>query len=631
MNPFFRTILLLFALVFTVKAQINSPQNLTAETVKYQIDGFTKVVVSLNWDESLDENSDPLPVYNIYRYEGSSSNPEEFEMLSSVIWRNSFFDNTVNIGETYSYYVSASDSENESGPSNIIEITVSESTESGEIAVVSGNVKDELTEEPLENVSVTFISSSTLAAFSTTTDVEGNYTIDIIPGDYKVYFKSPEGYFPEFYDNIRHIWEANVLTLEADVTYSDINSLLSPIAPETTFNLNGSVLDSEGNPVNAVVHIKNVNQNAFAIHQRNVRTDVDGNFTVGVPEGSQVILYVDPQDNNLSGEFYENAFSVANAVVLTVDDNISGINFVLEANVEGTASISGGVFNSAKEGVNAMLIAMKLGMDRFHKYGNLREFTNDNGNYSINNLPAGDYILFTIPEEGYLPTFYKEDGTMTVNWREADILTLNANSNLDAINFTVLDIPVKPTNGYAEIAGTILSSENQPVVDAYIYIYNQNNELISYSVSDQNGNYYAAGLAPGVYSVSCDNYSFSHEEDSDVVVSLEEQTTVNFKLTSDTPVEVNESIIAPRYQLTQNYPNPFNPSTTIKFSILERSDVKLRVYDILGKEIKLLINEELNPGEYSVQFIGDNLTSGLYFYELSTNKFKQTRKMLLLK
>ncbi|MCB0749124.1 MAG: hypothetical protein KDC90_16810, partial [Ignavibacteriae bacterium] len=115
MNPFFRTILLLFALVFTVKAQINSPQNLTAETVKYQIDGFTKVVVSLNWDESLDENSDPLPVYNIYRYEGSSSNPEEFEMLSSVIWRNSFFDNTVNIGETYSYYVSASDSENESG------------------------------------------------------------------------------------------------------------------------------------------------------------------------------------------------------------------------------------------------------------------------------------------------------------------------------------------------------------------------------------------------------------------------------------------------------------------------------------------------------------------------------------
>ncbi|MCB0748508.1 MAG: T9SS type A sorting domain-containing protein, partial [Ignavibacteriae bacterium] len=95
--------------------------------------------------------------------------------------------------------------------------------------------------------------------------------------------------------------------------------------------------------------------------------------------------------------------------------------------------------------------------------------------------------------------------------------------------------------------------------------------------------------------------------------------------------EVTSELLPNEVSLEQNYPNPFNPSTTIKFSILERSDVKLRVYDILGKEIKLLINEELNPGEYSVQFIGDNLTSGLYFYELSTNKFKQTRKMLLLK
>jgi photosystem II stability/assembly factor-like uncharacterized protein len=90
------------------------------------------------------------------------------------------------------------------------------------------------------------------------------------------------------------------------------------------------------------------------------------------------------------------------------------------------------------------------------------------------------------------------------------------------------------------------------------------------------------------------------------------------------------------YFLSQNYPNPFNPSTKIKFEIPDqnRNDnaiVTLKIYDILGREIATLVNEEKPAGEYEVEFDGSNLTSGVYFYQLKAGSFVETRKMVLIK
>jgi len=99
------------------------------------------------------------------------------------------------------------------------------------------------------------------------------------------------------------------------------------------------------------------------------------------------------------------------------------------------------------------------------------------------------------------------------------------------------------------------------------------------------------------------------------------------------PVEVkNESNEIPtNFALYQNYPNPFNPSTTIEFDIPERTNVKLIVYDILGREVETLIDKELEPGKYKLNFNATNLPSGVYFYTLRTSKFTKTNKMLLIK
>lgn len=109
-------------------------------------------------------------------------------------------------------------------------------------------------------------------------------------------------------------------------------------------------------------------------------------------------------------------------------------------------------------------------------------------------------------------------------------------------------------------------------------------------------------------------------------------------LTVLTDVEEDEEITFSQptdYQLFQNYPNPFNPTTTIRFSIPTSGNVTLKIYDILGREVKTMLSEFKSPGTYGVTFDSDGLASGIYFYQLSavsgTDYFAQTKKMLLIK
>jgi len=92
-----------------------------------------------------------------------------------------------------------------------------------------------------------------------------------------------------------------------------------------------------------------------------------------------------------------------------------------------------------------------------------------------------------------------------------------------------------------------------------------------------------------------------------------------------------ENGIPEKFSLQQNYPNPFNPSTTIRFSLLRRLPVTLKVFDVLGREVATLVDGELNPGEHSVVYHGEDLPSGVYFYRLTTPTFSQTKLMEVIK
>ncbi|MBS1552857.1 MAG: T9SS type A sorting domain-containing protein [Bacteroidetes bacterium] len=100
------------------------------------------------------------------------------------------------------------------------------------------------------------------------------------------------------------------------------------------------------------------------------------------------------------------------------------------------------------------------------------------------------------------------------------------------------------------------------------------------------------------------------------------------------PVEIQSNgntQIPDRVTLQQNYPNPFNPSTTISFSLPSKAETTLKIYNILGKEVRTLVSEKLSAGNYDVTFNASDLTSGVYFYRLQAGNMVETKKLMLVK
>ena len=122
--------------------------------------------------------------------------------------------------------------------------------------------------------------------------------------------------------------------------------------------------------------------------------------------------------------------------------------------------------------------------------------------------------------------------------------------------------------------------------------------------------------------------------------SIADNNAVNYVFTRNPivvfrPVKLQESVLQSksnsRTGLMDNYPNPFNPSTVIKYQLSANSNVTLKVYDITGKEVALLVNQMQNAGTYSVTFNASDLSSGTYYYKLNANGFEYVKKMTFIK
>ncbi|HLP16704.1 MAG TPA: T9SS type A sorting domain-containing protein [Bacteroidota bacterium] len=96
-------------------------------------------------------------------------------------------------------------------------------------------------------------------------------------------------------------------------------------------------------------------------------------------------------------------------------------------------------------------------------------------------------------------------------------------------------------------------------------------------------------------------------------------------------VHKTDDVMPKDFSIAQNYPNPFNPSTTIRFTVARTQFVTLKVYDLLGREVATMVNEQMNPGTYSMQWNAATLSSGVYFYRMQAGDFVRTMKLMLLK
>ncbi|MBN8569611.1 MAG: T9SS type A sorting domain-containing protein [Ignavibacteria bacterium] len=162
------------------------------------------------------------------------------------------------------------------------------------------------------------------------------------------------------------------------------------------------------------------------------------------------------------------------------------------------------------------------------------------------------------------------------------------------------------------------------------------NENIGWCAGDNNGNGVICRTLDGgetwtvqkiepansYYDISFTNLNTGWASGNSIISNTQNGVTSVSSLSAQVPE---------KFQLKQNYPNPFNPATIINFDINASSFVSLKIYDMNGREIKSLVNENLSAGSYGVNFNAAELNSGIYFYTLNTGNFRETKKMMLVK
>lgn len=272
-----------------------------------------------------------------------------------------------------------------------------------------------------------------------------------------------------------------------------------------------------------------------------------------------------------------------------------------------------------------------------------------NGFYQLQRVPRRDSTLrvMIFPDDelndllvdtAYVPTYYPS----TIQWYSAGILY--ADNNLVNININVVpkSTGAMQDNNSANISGfvylNIMPPMNNMLVGPFPFLkgsilyLKKDTSFVKSVITDENQHYSITGLAAGTYSLNVQRLGYETET-RQITLGTVNQDTINFYLDTLNVIGIVNinSNIPDNFSLGQNYPNPFNPQTKIKFSIKQTLFAEMKIFDILGREVKTLVNENLKAGEYEVSFTAANLPGGVYFYRLQTADFTETRKMVLIK
>ncbi len=276
------------------------------------------------------------------------------------------------------------------------------------------------------------------------------------------------------------------------------------------------------------------------------------------------------------------------------------------------------------------------------------EFTTDNGGSWItiqNNVPAQQReFAWSVPYIGYTNQA-KVRVLNSSNIAEGDTSDTAFRIILSYVPFTVVS---PPTLSSIQTASTNSNLEKftwnkagahpslrykfkiRKIGTTVDYVYTSDNNGVDTAISLRNSflDSLAGTLGTVGDSVRCSWRGWAYNGyDS---TSSSNANIITFKRTNVGIYQIS-SVVPEKFELGNNYPNPFNPTTIINFDVAKLQNVKLAVYDMLGKELEILVSDLLQPGRYRATFAGANYPSGVYYYRLQTDGFVETKKMLLVK
>lgn len=366
-------------------------------------------------------------------------------------------------------------------------------------------------------------------------------------------------------------------------------------------------------------------------------TDLTGNYNLQLPTGNYTVAaekegYRVMFSGNTSDPYFAQSILLDSGQTINVDFQLpviknSGLSVsgILIDSVYGTPINKGVVVVRKGTHTPTLLKPDLLAADSSVYAG----FIKSDGSYNIN-VEDSTYYYVQGYSDYFLPTYFNNQNAASVFWQNADSVFVNqtvVNKNL----YLERDSSYGGGGAYGNITLPFMEAQGLDGITVLAKSLT-NGHLYSYNFGKEDGRFYINNLPYGSYQLIAQKVGFPNAVSEIFTINPQNQSQYNLNIQFTlTDAEVENNFVPTEIKLYPNYPNPFNPYTTISFYLPVRSMVTVRIYDLLGREVATLLDEEKPAGINNAVWNAAHMPSGVYLYKLQTKSFIETKKMILLK
>ncbi|MFP4460062.1 MAG: T9SS type A sorting domain-containing protein [Candidatus Zixiibacteriota bacterium] len=462
-----------------------------------------------------------------------------------------------------------------------IQMNFTGETEDPEVPVIHGNISVADDGSPIEDAMVVF-SDMEENEYSANSDEDGNYIVDI-PSEGEYTFTALVDLSG---DHSSLMMGGDTFTVASDSTEMDYELIAfdSEISGRVTYS-------ETDEPVSDIVIFSvTMDYTTFSV----TRTGDDGFYTLGQNYGSMIMIQASADD-------YE--VDTAYMFINVTEPEMTGFDFQL---LQMPFAIRGHVYHPDSTPVPMCEVVAMGSEDHF------LGMTNQYGEYSIR-VDSGDY-------------FVRTEYIMRTEPRSIEV-------TIDSADISGIDFFLNYGDGLKSVSGNVSTSSDGAIEDAYV-ILSPEDELFDWkmTMTDADGNYMFDEVLPGYWYIgSYRNDLTSREPDMYIIEHTLDTDSPDNDFVINVEAIKEDIVVAGRLNLLGACPNPFNPKTEIIFSSDSQDEIDISVYNEVGRLIKKVRKQVSGSGRQSIEFDGENLPSGTYFYKIESENIDESGKMILIK